>query len=233
MFSFHATKTLHLSLSLVSRSFSTLSVCVALSLKEAERGGIEKEQRDHLCLSIKGEKRSGIVNERKYHLSYSFCVFVFPNSVCLRGRKTRDPKGATERTSLCSPLCLCVYACLHGLACHRSWKKRDVIKKEQKEKIVSLSIYYVSLSFSTLFVCPCVRHRSWKKKSRDGEKEQKTRSLPLGKTVNKLQEPPPLLLTYLNQTKTTQETKQNGHPLLLTSKYRENTQERKQNKIGT
>jgi hypothetical protein len=83
--------------------------------------------------------------------------------------------------------------------------KRDVIKKEQKEKIISLYLSVLHsvcvsvsvcmallvreagkrgrykkgaerkdhlslslmclLSFSTLFVCPCVRHRSWGKKT--------------------------------------------------------------------
>ncbi len=68
---------------------------------------------------------------------------------------------------------------------------------------------------------------------REGAKKQDLYLLERPST--KLQESPLLtyLLTYLNQTKTTQETKQNGHRLLLTSKYRENTQERKQNKIGT
>jgi uncharacterized protein YecE (DUF72 family) len=89
------------------------------------------------------------------------------------------------------------------------------------------------LSFSTLFVSTSVRHRSWKKKEQDGEKEQKIRSFPLGKIINKTPGNSSSYLLTPNQNHTTNKTKQHGHSLLLTSKYRENTQERKQNKIGT
>jgi hypothetical protein len=84
-----------------------------------------------------------------------------------------------------------------------------------------------------------VRHRSWKKKKkRDGEKEQTIKIFSSWKDHQQNSRNLlffTYLLTYLHQTKTTQQTKtkQHGHSLLPTSKYRENTQERKQNKIGT
>jgi hypothetical protein len=123
-------------------------------------------------------------------------------------------------------LCLSAWPCLS-----QKLEKRDVIKKEQKEKIISL---YLLCVFCLSRLCLSVRHRSWGKKKRDGEKEQKKDLFLFERSSTKLQEPP--FLTYLltaNQNHTTNKTKQHEHSLLLTSKHRENTQERKQNKTGT
>jgi hypothetical protein len=55
-------------------------------------------------------------------------------------------------------------------------------------------------------LCSSVRHRSWKKKKRDGEKEQKIRSFPLGKIINKT---PGNSSSYLLYTKPKPHNKQN------------------------
>jgi hypothetical protein len=76
-------------------------------------------------------------------------------------------------------------------------KKGRYKQGAERKDHLSLSLMCL-LSFSTLFVCPCVRHRSWKKKKRDREKEQKIRSFPIGKIVNKTPgTSPSYLLTYL------------------------------------
>lgn len=115
---------------------------------------------------LEGEQRSGIVYEQKYHLSYSFCVFVFLNSVCLRSRKTRDPKGA-ERSSLylsvLHSVCVSVSVCM-ALLVREAGKRGRYKKGAERKDHLSLSLMCL-LSFSTLFVCPCVRHRSWGKKT--------------------------------------------------------------------
>lgn len=150
-----------ISLSRISVFLNSVCLCGLVSQRSwmrRDRKGTERSSLSvFLVLSlVEGEKRSGITNDQKYHLSYSFCIFVFLNSVCLRSRKTRDPKG-TERSSLylsvLHSVCVSVSVCMTLLVTEAGKKERYKKRSRKKRSSLSLSLRCL-LSFSTLFVCP-------------------------------------------------------------------------------
>ncbi len=140
-----------------------------------DRKGTERSSLSvFLVLSlVEGEKRSGITNHQKYHLSYSFCIFVFLNSVCLRSRKTRDPKG-TERSSLYLSVLhsVCVSVCMTLLVTEAGKKGRYKKGAERKDHLFLYLLCVYCLSRLCLSVRLSVIEAG-KKKSRMERRSKK------------------------------------------------------------